>query len=152
MLLSANTAVNAIQDVLDWHCQRTFDVSEQGGPLILLAVLAGVCSQAAQIPISLTVRRSSRLGAVRRQQSALRVQPVAAAAASSQPHHVGSPIARPEQRYAVVVARFNELVTRLLLAGAVDAFERHGLPVENIEVRLRHPPPPPPLPPFQVGL
>mmetsp|Transcript_5910 Transcript_5910/g.16889 ORF Transcript_5910/g.16889 Transcript_5910/m.16889 type:complete len:242 (+) Transcript_5910:146-871(+) len=54
--------------------------------------------------------------------------------AAGKPHHVGSPIAHKDQRYAIVVARFNELVTRLLLAGAIDAFERHGLPAENIEV------------------
>lgn len=33
-----------------------------------------------------------------------------------------------------MVARFNELVTRLLLAGAQDAFIRHGVPEENVQV------------------
>lgn len=52
----------------------------------------------------------------------------------SNDHFVGSVIANPEQRYAVVVARFNELVTRLLLAGALDAFARHQVPQDRIEV------------------
>jgi 6,7-dimethyl-8-ribityllumazine synthase len=37
-------------------------------------------------------------------------------------------------RFAIVVARFNELVTRRLLDGAVDAFRRHG--VEDSQVTV----------------
>lgn len=33
-----------------------------------------------------------------------------------------------------VVARFNENVTRLLLAGALEAFERHGVSEVNVKV------------------
>jgi len=48
--------------------------------------------------------------------------------------HVGSPIGNKGNRFAVVVSRFNELVTRLLLAGALEAFSRHGVPEKNVEV------------------
>lgn len=56
------------------------------------------------------------------------------ATGTSKDHFVGSIIADPGQRYAVVVARFNELVTRLLLAGALDAFARHQVSQDCIEV------------------
>ena len=36
-------------------------------------------------------------------------------------------------RVAVVVARFNELITKKLLAGAVDCLLRHGVRAEDIE-------------------
>jgi 6,7-dimethyl-8-ribityllumazine synthase len=35
---------------------------------------------------------------------------------------------------AIVVSRFNELITQRLLAGAVDTLRRHGLPDERITV------------------
>ncbi len=38
------------------------------------------------------------------------------------------------QRFAVVVSRFNELVTERLLSGALDAFARHGLLDDSIDV------------------
>jgi 6,7-dimethyl-8-ribityllumazine synthase len=41
---------------------------------------------------------------------------------------------RSEGRFAVIVARFNELVTDRLLAGALDAFERHGIGTERVDV------------------
>lgn len=37
-------------------------------------------------------------------------------------------------RFAVVVGRFNENVTRLLLAGALEAFARHGVREADVEV------------------
>lgn len=37
-------------------------------------------------------------------------------------------------RVAIVVARFNELVTERLLAGALDTFRRHGLADDKITV------------------
>ena len=58
----------------------------------------------------------------------------AAAATAAARNHIGSPIGGSSARFAIVVARFNELVTRLLLAGAQEAFVRHGVPEENIEV------------------
>lgn len=42
--------------------------------------------------------------------------------------------AGPGQRFAVVVARFNELVTRQLLAGALDGFRRHGVTGDDVDV------------------
>jgi 6,7-dimethyl-8-ribityllumazine synthase len=38
------------------------------------------------------------------------------------------------RRFAVVVSRFNELVTGKLLEGALDAFRRHGVAEEDVEV------------------
>ncbi|MCA9039792.1 MAG: 6,7-dimethyl-8-ribityllumazine synthase [Planctomycetaceae bacterium] len=39
-----------------------------------------------------------------------------------------------DQQIAIVVARWNDLITSRLLAGAIDTFKRHGLPEENITV------------------
>jgi 6,7-dimethyl-8-ribityllumazine synthase len=38
------------------------------------------------------------------------------------------------EAYAIVVSRFNELVTRQLLAGAVDTFRRHGVSEGRVTV------------------
>lgn len=38
------------------------------------------------------------------------------------------------EHYAVVVARFNDLVTRRLLEGALDTFRRHGVKEQNVTV------------------
>ncbi len=40
----------------------------------------------------------------------------------------------PPGRFAVVVARFNETVTRALLAGCLDGFARHGVAGDRIDV------------------
>jgi 6,7-dimethyl-8-ribityllumazine synthase len=40
----------------------------------------------------------------------------------------------PAGRFAIVVARFNETVTRALLAGCVDSFVRHGVAEEHLDV------------------
>ena len=45
----------------------------------------------------------------------------------------GELVARKE-KFAIVVSRFNELITNKLLGGAVDALERHGVEEDNIEV------------------
>ncbi|KAK9830893.1 hypothetical protein WJX81_002120 [Elliptochloris bilobata] len=37
-------------------------------------------------------------------------------------------------RFGVVVARFNDLVTKPLLEGVLEGFERHGVPREEVEV------------------
>lgn len=37
-------------------------------------------------------------------------------------------------RFAVVVSRFNSFITERLLAGALDALERHGAEMEGVEV------------------
>jgi 6,7-dimethyl-8-ribityllumazine synthase len=41
---------------------------------------------------------------------------------------------RAEGRFAIVVARFNELITDQLLAGAQNAFEQLGVPPENVDI------------------
>lgn len=40
----------------------------------------------------------------------------------------------PPGRFAVVVARFNETVTRALLAGCLDSFARHGVAEDRVDV------------------
>jgi 6,7-dimethyl-8-ribityllumazine synthase len=47
--------------------------------------------------------------------------------------HEGSVEARG-RRFAIAVSRFNEVVTRPLLDGALAAFRRHGVSEEDIEV------------------
>jgi 6,7-dimethyl-8-ribityllumazine synthase len=39
-----------------------------------------------------------------------------------------------DEHYAIVVARFNDLVTRRLLEGAVDTFRRHGVTDKNVTI------------------
>jgi 6,7-dimethyl-8-ribityllumazine synthase len=46
----------------------------------------------------------------------------------------GKLITRDGQRFAVVVARFNELFTQQLLDGALAAFRRHGVPEDSVDV------------------
>jgi 6,7-dimethyl-8-ribityllumazine synthase len=38
------------------------------------------------------------------------------------------------RRFAIVVARFNSLITGKLLEGALDCLRRHGCPEDNVEV------------------
>jgi 6,7-dimethyl-8-ribityllumazine synthase len=47
----------------------------------------------------------------------------------------GSVVGKSGQKYGVVVGRFNDLVTKLLLEGAYGAFESHGVPLSDVEVR-----------------
>lgn len=47
----------------------------------------------------------------------------------------GDLISNSGVRYGVVVARFNDLVTKLLLDGCLDTFKRHGASREDIDVR-----------------
>jgi len=37
-------------------------------------------------------------------------------------------------KFGIVVARFNSLVTKQLLEGALEDFERHGVDPDNIDV------------------
>ena len=39
-----------------------------------------------------------------------------------------------DERYAIVVARFNDLITRRLLEGALDTFRRHGVKDDYLTV------------------
>lgn len=60
---------------------------------------------------------------------------VRVAAAQQEPNvRHGSVVAKAEQRYGVVVGRFNDLVTKLLLEGAKGAFAAHGVSMSNVEV------------------
>lgn len=56
-----------------------------------------------------------------------------AAVASSQTHYVGS-LSASGLKFAFIVARFNDLITRPLLQGAQEAFERHGGDLESADV------------------
>jgi len=40
----------------------------------------------------------------------------------------------PAGRFAIVVGRFNALVTESLLAGCKDAFVRHGVPADRLDI------------------
>ncbi|KQK13532.1 6,7-dimethyl-8-ribityllumazine synthase, chloroplastic [Brachypodium distachyon] len=60
--------------------------------------------------------------------------PVVAAAAAGHQRLMGSLTNTEGLRFAVVVARFNEIVTNLLLQGALEAFERYSIKGENITV------------------
>ncbi|KIZ06234.1 riboflavin synthase beta chain [Monoraphidium neglectum] len=46
----------------------------------------------------------------------------------------GAVVAKPDMRFAVVVGRFNDLVTKLLLEGALGAFKSHGANLDNVQV------------------
>ena len=54
------------------------------------------------------------------------------ASASSKPY-VGSLVAT-DLKFAIVIARFNDLVTKLLLEGALEAFDRHGGDRDAVDV------------------
>ncbi|XP_047067909.1 6,7-dimethyl-8-ribityllumazine synthase, chloroplastic-like [Lolium rigidum] len=60
--------------------------------------------------------------------------PVVAAAAPGHQRLMGSLTNTEGLRFGVVVARFNEIVTNLLLQGALEAFERYSIKAENITV------------------
>ncbi|XP_058094392.1 6,7-dimethyl-8-ribityllumazine synthase, chloroplastic [Magnolia sinica] len=49
-------------------------------------------------------------------------------------HLIGSLTRNEGLRFAVVVARFNEVVTKLLLEGALDTFKRYSVREEDIDV------------------
>lgn len=49
-------------------------------------------------------------------------------------HYIEGQLIAGEERYAIVVARFNDLVTRRLLDGSLDAFRRHGVPDGHVTV------------------
>ncbi|KAF5832218.1 6,7-dimethyl-8-ribityllumazine synthase [Dunaliella salina] len=49
--------------------------------------------------------------------------------------YMGDITARPSMKFGVVVARFNSLVTKQLLEGALEDFERHGVDPENVDIQ-----------------
>jgi 6,7-dimethyl-8-ribityllumazine synthase len=46
----------------------------------------------------------------------------------------GGVVASKGMKFGVVVGRFNDLVTKLLLEGALEAFERHGATLDDVQV------------------
>jgi 6,7-dimethyl-8-ribityllumazine synthase len=50
------------------------------------------------------------------------------------PHTLEGQLLAGDRRYAVVVSRFNDLVTRRLLDGALDTLRRHGAADEHVTV------------------
>jgi 6,7-dimethyl-8-ribityllumazine synthase len=54
---------------------------------------------------------------------------------TTQATYHGSVTASPDLKFAIVVAKFNSLITKGLLEGAQEAFESHGVPAGNIDVR-----------------
>jgi 6,7-dimethyl-8-ribityllumazine synthase len=64
---------------------------------------------------------------------ARRVAAAAASASAAPPPYVGS-LVGTGLRFAVVVGRFNDLVTKLLLEGARDHFARHGVAPADVDV------------------
>ncbi len=45
----------------------------------------------------------------------------------------GHLVASPQDRYAIVVSRFNEAITDRLLQGSIDTLRRHGVQEDNIQ-------------------
>jgi 6,7-dimethyl-8-ribityllumazine synthase len=52
---------------------------------------------------------------------------------ASMPEYSGSPAGKG-RRFAVVASRFNEEITRKLVAGALDALNRHGAAAESVDL------------------
>jgi 6,7-dimethyl-8-ribityllumazine synthase len=50
------------------------------------------------------------------------------------PTYEGTSATPPSGRFAVVAARFNSLVVEPLVAGALDALRRHGVPDDAVDV------------------
>ncbi len=40
----------------------------------------------------------------------------------------------PTSRFAIVVARFNSMISEALLSGCLDTFARHGVPADRVDV------------------
>ena len=58
------------------------------------------------------------------------------ARASGETSYVGS-LVGTGLKFGIVVGRFNDLVTKLLLEGALDHFERHGVSRAEVDVRKK---------------
>lgn len=52
--------------------------------------------------------------------------------------HHGQVLATPGTKYAIVVSRFNSLITKGLMEGAIEAFEKHGVAASDIDVSSMH--------------
>ena len=65
---------------------------------------------------------------------ASRIVTLSASASSASPKTYHGRLDASGKKFAVVVARFNDLVTKLLAEGAVGALERHGASPADIDV------------------
>lgn len=52
----------------------------------------------------------------------------------SSPHILEGQLTAHNLRFGIIVSRFNELITKQLLEGALDALRRHGAPMDKVEV------------------
>jgi 6,7-dimethyl-8-ribityllumazine synthase len=121
----------------------------------LAAARMGSSAAAAGARSPISVMRTSPIGVVSSSSSTISSSPAAAAAAAGQRRRChptaaaatprrhetgarirhGSLVAHPSTRVAVVVGRFNDLVTRLLLDGCLASLEAHGVDcASNVEV------------------
>lgn len=76
------------------------------------------------------VTQRQRAGAAAPARRAAAAARVRAAAGAYEGDLVGSGM-----KFGVVVGRFNDLVTKLLLEGALGAFKRHGVAEADVDVR-----------------
>lgn len=65
--------------------------------------------------------------------AAQRPQPRAAQLVARATFH-GSVTAQPGMKFAVVVAKFNSLITKGLLEGAMETFDHHGVSQDDVDV------------------
>lgn len=86
------------------------------------AAVARICRIAAA-----PSRRQQAAAAPRRGRAAAPV--LAAAGGAFEGSLIGT-----DMKFGVVVGRFNDLVTKLLLDGALGAFQRHGVPASDVDV------------------
>ena len=63
-----------------------------------------------------------------------RPQPRAAQLVVAQATFHGSVMAAPGVKFAIVVAKFNSLITKGLLEGAMETFEHHGVSKDDVDV------------------
>ncbi len=48
----------------------------------------------------------------------------------------GQLIAKKDQKFGIIVGRFNEFIGSKLLSGALDALKRHGVSEEKIHIKI----------------
>ncbi|KAG2573068.1 6,7-dimethyl-8-ribityllumazine synthase, chloroplastic-like [Panicum virgatum] len=84
--------------------------------------------------VSFPSRPAARPAALAARAGPSRRLDVVPAAAAGHQKLMGSLTSNEGLRFGVVVARFNEVVTNLLLQGALETFERYSVKAENITV------------------
>ena len=50
------------------------------------------------------------------------------------PTHIEGDLVADDHRFAIVVGRFNEFITKAMLDGALDTLERHGADLDDVTV------------------